>query len=119
MSRHWSRIRTVAGLGGLGLMLVAAGAGACVARAADTAPVPLAPTQDVLISQDRNPIIGRNSPTVVVNPAQRTNMVVVDRVDRPDYTAGVHVSNDGGGNWQDVALKSPTGNKGKLFAATA
>lgn len=74
---------------------------------------------DVLVSQDHNPIVGRNSPSLVVNPTQRTNMVVVDRVDRPDYAAGVHVSNNGGGNWQDVALKSPSGNTGKLFAPAA
>jgi len=114
MARRRSRGRTIAGLAGLGLLVVASGA-----AAADTAEVAVAPTPDVLVSQDRNPIIGRNSPSVAVNPVQRTNMVVVDRVDRPDYTAGVHVSNNGGGNWQDVGLKLPAGNKGKLFAPTA
>jgi hypothetical protein len=78
-----------------------------------------APGTDALVSQDRNPILARNSPSVAVNPTQRTNMVVVDRVDRPDYTAGVHVTNNGGGNWQDVGLKLPSGNKGKLFAPAA
>ena len=78
-----------------------------------------APGEDVLVTQDRNPVIARNSPVLAVNPTQRTNMVVVDRVDRPDYTAGVHVTNNGGGNWQDVALKLPAGNKGKLFAPSA
>ena len=77
------------------------------------------PGEDVLVSQDRNPIIARNSPVLAVNPTQRTNMVVVDRVDRPDYTAGVHVTNNGGGNWQDVALKLPAGSRGKLFAPSA
>jgi hypothetical protein len=78
-----------------------------------------APGEDVLVSQDRNPVIARNSPSLAVNPTQRTNMVVVDRVDRPDYTAGVHVTNNGGGNWQDVNLKLPAGNRGKLFAPSA
>ncbi len=48
-----------------------------------------------------------------------TQLVVVDRVDRPDYTATVHVSNDQGKTWQDSALVLPTGNKGKLFAPNA
>jgi hypothetical protein len=74
---------------------------------------------DVLVSQDRNPIVARNSPSLAVNPIQRTNMVVVDRVDRPDYTAGVHVTNDGGGNWQDIGLKLPAGSRAKLFAPSA
>jgi hypothetical protein len=78
-----------------------------------------APGGDVLVSQDRNPIVARNSPSIAVNPTQRTNMVVVDRVDRPDYTAGVHVTNNGGLNFQDVGLKLPSGNKGKLFAPSA
>ena len=73
----------------------------------------------MLVSQDRNPIIARNSPVLAVNPVQRTNMVVVDRVDRPDYTAGVHVTNNGGSNWADVGLKLPTGNRGKPFAPSA
>ena len=100
----------------LALALAACGGGGATGNTSKTvAP----PAGDVLVSQDRNPIVGRNSPVLAVNPIQRTNMVVVDRVDRPDYTAGVHVSNDGGGNWQDVGLKLPTGNKGKLFAPSA
>jgi len=87
--------------------------------AADVGEITVAPGEDVLVSQDRNPIVARNSPVLVVNPNQRTNMVVVDRVDRPDYTAGVHVTNNGGGNWQDIALKLPAGNRGKLFAPSA
>jgi len=85
----------------------------------ESAELSQAPGQDVLVTQDRNPVVARNSPVLVVNPTQRTNIVVVDRVDRPDYGAGVHVSNDGGSNWQDVGLKPPAGNGGKLYAPTA
>jgi hypothetical protein len=81
--------------------------------------IKVAPGDDIQVNQDRNPIVARNSPALAVNPTQRTNMVVVDRVDRPDYTAGVHVTNNGGGNWQDIALKPPAGNRGKLFAPSA
>ena len=81
--------------------------------------ITVAPGGDVLVSQDRNPIVARNSPLLAVNPIQPTNMVVVDRVDRPDFTAGVHVTNNAGGNWQDVALKAPAGSAGKLLAPAA
>jgi hypothetical protein len=99
----------------LPLLLAACGGGGGSAHEELTA----APGEDVLVSQDRNPVIALNSPVLAVNPTQRTNMVVVDRVDRPDYTAGVHVTNNGGGNWQDVSLKLPAANKGKLFAPSA
>jgi len=78
-----------------------------------------APDSDVLVSQDRNPVIARNSPVLVVNPLQRTNMVIVDRVDRPDYSAGVHLTNDGGLNWREAPLKPPAGVQGKLYAPSA
>ncbi len=99
----------------MALLLAACGGGDDAA----TGEIKVAPGADVQVNQDRNPIVARNSPALVVNPTQRTNMVVVDRVDRPDYTAGVHVTNNGGGNWQDIALKQPPGNRGKLFAPSA
>jgi hypothetical protein len=78
-----------------------------------------APDPDVLVTQDRNPVVARNSPVLVVNPLQQTNMVIVDRVDRPDYSAGVHLTADGGLNWREVPLKPPPGVQGKLFAPSA
>jgi hypothetical protein len=108
----------MAGVGaGLALLLAACAGGD--GDAANVGEITVAPSGDVLVSQDRNPIIARNSPVLAVNPVQGTNMVIVDRVDRPDYTAGVHVTNNGGGNWAEVGLKQPTGNSGKLFAPSA
>jgi hypothetical protein len=101
----------------LAFLLAACGGGGATGNTSKDAPVVV--ESNALVSQDHSPIIERNSPSMAMNPVQRTNMVVVDRVDRPDYTAGVHVSNDGGVTWQDVGLKLPTGNKGKLFAPTA
>ncbi|MGI8808914.1 MAG: sialidase family protein [Acidimicrobiales bacterium] len=101
----------------VGLLLAGCGGGG-----GDPSPIgeiTVAPGGDVLVSQDRNPIVARNSPVLAVNPLQPTNMVVVDRVDRPDFTAAVHVTNNGGTNWQDVALKMPAGVAGKLFAPVA
>jgi hypothetical protein len=103
--------------GGIALMLLLAACGGGDNGAAPAELTP-APGEDVLVSQDRNPIIARNSPVLVVNPTQRTNMVVVDRVSRPDFSAGVHVTNNGGTIWQDVALKVPT-TGGKPFAPSA
>jgi hypothetical protein len=111
-----TRLRTVVAGAGLALVLAACGGGGATGNTSKDLQTGV---NDVLVSQDHNPILSRNSPSLAVNPTQRTNMVVVDRVDRPDYTAGVHVSNNGGGNWQDVGLKLPSGNNGKLFAPTA
>lgn len=115
--RKASRSRATTAALGLALLLAACGGGD--ADSANVREISVAPGDDVLVSQDRNPIVARNSPVLAVNPTQRTNMVVVDRVDRPDYAAGVHVTNNGGGNWQDIALKPPPGNPGKFFAPSA
>ena len=116
MMRKASRSRATAALA-MALLVAACGGGG--ADSAGVGEITVAPGDDVLVSQDRNPIVARNSPVLAVNPTQRPNMVVVDRVDRPDYAAGVHVTNNGGGNWQDIALKPPPGNPGKFFAPSA
>ena len=117
MMRKASRSRATVAVLGVALLVAACGGGQ--ADSGNIGEIRIAPGDDVLGSQDRNPIVARNSPVLAVNPTQRTNMVVVDRVDRPDFTAGVHVTNNGGGNWQDIALKPPPGNPGKLFAPSA
>ncbi len=106
-----------AAAGALALLAAACGGGGATGNTSTE--VSVSPAGNALVSQDRNPIIARNSPTIVVNPRDGNRMVVVDRVDLPDYTAGVHVSNDAGASWQDVALNLPSGNKGKLFAPSA
>ncbi|MGH9265042.1 MAG: exo-alpha-sialidase [Acidimicrobiales bacterium] len=110
------RTRVRAGAAGLVLVLAACGgndggppAGAILA----------APGGDVVVTHDPNPIVARNSPDLAVNPVQRTNMVVVDRIDRPDFGAGIHVTNNSGANWQDVALTGPPGNAGKPYSPSA
>jgi hypothetical protein len=100
----------------LALLLAACGGGGSSDNAGELIP---APDPDVLVTQDRNPVVARNSPVLAVNPLQRTSMVIVDRVDRPDYSAGVHLTNDGGLNWREVPLKLPAGVQGKLFAPSA
>jgi hypothetical protein len=111
-----NRLRTPVAGAALALLLAACGGGGATGNTSKEVPAAKA---DSLVSQDHSPIVERNSPSLAVNPTRDTNMVVVDRVDRPDYTAGVHVSSDGGGTWQDEVLKLPSGNKGKLFAPSA
>jgi hypothetical protein len=61
-------------------------------------------------------ISANNSPTVAQNPRRPENLVVVNRVDGPRYTCGVHVSSDGGGRWARVRLPIPPGEEPKCFA---
>jgi hypothetical protein len=52
-----------------------------------------------------------NSPTVVQNPRDPSNLVVVNRVDRPDFGCAVHTSSDGGRTFEPSALPVPEGEK--------
>lgn len=54
-------------------------------------------------------IDARNSPTVVLNPTDPTNLVVAERVDRPTYSAGIHYSLDGGQTWATGEFPVPEG----------
>lgn len=96
------------------LLVACGGAGSATVGAVGTAP-----GGDTLVSLDPNPIVARNSPDLAVNPSQPTNMVIVDRIDRPDYSVGVHVTNNSGAGWQDVTLPRPPGGAGKPFSPTA
>ncbi len=114
-------IRTRRALATLALLAASfsAAGGAGAAQTGPEGDIPAAPGADVLVTTDPDPVIARNSPSLAVNPLQITNVVVVDRVDRPDYGAGVHLSNDGGGTWQDKGLAVPAGSAGKPYAPTA
>lgn len=50
-----------------------------------------------------------NSPTVVRDPHRPDSLVVVRRVDRPRFSAGLDWSNDGGAHWNHTALPLPAG----------
>lgn len=50
-----------------------------------------------------------NSPAAVVNPTEPNNVVIVNRLDRPRYSAALHWSTDGGRSWTDTALPLPGG----------
>ncbi|MGI8983465.1 MAG: hypothetical protein ACR2HM_02850 [Acidimicrobiales bacterium] len=112
---RWRRCVAAAAAGALALVLALAGAGA----ASEGDELVTAPDPDVLVTADPNPVVARNSPDLAVNPIQATNMAIVHRVDRPDYDAGVHITNDGGLNWQAAPLQAPAATTGKLFAPSA
>lgn len=112
-------IRRAAAGAATGVILAAAVGALPAARAASPGPPVTPAAPNALVDQDNNPIAAHNSESMAENPVRPANIVVVDRVDRPDYTAGVHVSEDGARTWQDSSLVLPTGNKGKLFAPTA
>jgi len=99
-----------------GGVLLATGGGA-PARAAAAGPATPAGVDNVLVVPDNSIIGAHNSPVLAQNPTRRTNLVVGDRVDVPDYTATVHVSFDGGRSWANSPLPTPGGPGEKLYAA--
>lgn len=64
------------------------------------------------------PIDANNSPTVVRNPRSPDNVVVVNRVDRPGFSAALHWSRDGGRTWRTNGLPLPAG-KDRPYAPDA
>lgn len=54
-------------------------------------------------------IEAHNSPSIARNPTNRDNVVVAARVDRPEFSAAVHWSVDGGTTWGTTALPLPEG----------
>jgi hypothetical protein len=102
----------------IGFVMALLAAGTAVA-AAGGVPSSTPAAVNVQVNQDNSVITAHNSPSLAQNPLKPAQLVVVDRVDRPDYTAGVHISSDRGTTWQDSALVLPAGSKSKLFAPTA
>ncbi|MHB8718284.1 MAG: sialidase family protein [Candidatus Dormibacteria bacterium] len=70
-----------------------------------------APRSNTLLGgSGANAIIDENnSPTVLRNPTDASNLVVLNRVDRPGYSAAVHWSVDGGATWAASTLPLPPG----------
>jgi hypothetical protein len=61
-------------------------------------------------------IDANNSPTIVRNPRRPESLAVINRVDTPFFSCGLHVSSDGGAEWKRVALPAPRGEEAKCFA---
>lgn len=52
-----------------------------------------------------------NSPTIIHNPAKSSNVVLTYRVDRPNYSASLQYSTNGGKTWNASDLPLPNGTK--------
>ena len=64
------------------------------------------------------PVEANNSPSAGGNPANRDNVVVVSRVDRPGFSAALRWSMDGGRSWRRTSLPLPPG-KDRPYAPDA
>jgi len=66
-------------------------------------------------ARDPGDISANNSPTLAQNPKRAANLAVVNRVDTPRYTCGLHVSQDHGAHWRSVRVPIPRGEEPKCF----
>ena len=77
---------------------------------ASRGPNPQVTSNTLLGAGGPNAIVSANdSPTVVRNPTNANNVVVTNRIDRPEYDAGVHWSIDNGSTWHSTTLPLPAG----------
>ncbi|MGH9179146.1 MAG: sialidase family protein [Acidimicrobiales bacterium] len=60
-------------------------------------------------ARNRTDVTAHNSPTLVANPTRPANLVVVNRVDSPLFSCAVHISFDGGRQWEPGRLPFPAG----------
>ena len=114
--KQWRRWPVAVGLVVFGAVAIA------ISVLANTDPTPTVPSGDVPVNEgagSQGDIRANNSPTIVRNPRRPDNLVVVNRVDGPRYSCGVHVSFDGGMEWSRVAVEIPRGEEPKCFAPDA
>lgn len=96
--------RLLFGLAGALLVLVAVG-GALLALMRDPA---IGVGTDVGVNPAAH-VEAHNSPSVARNPTNPDNVVVAERLDRPEFSAAVHWSIDGGQVWGTTSLPLPEG----------
>lgn len=61
-------------------------------------------------------ISAHNSPTLVRNPVDGTNLAIANRIDLPLFSCALHLSFDGGANWAQTPLPVPAGEEPKCYA---
>ena len=88
---------------GAALMVVASTLPDARVRPAGTA-VPVNPG-----AREGTDVRAHNSPSLVRNPLDPSNLVLADRVDTPGYSCAVHVSGDRGATWQESVIPFPAG----------
>jgi hypothetical protein len=96
---------------GAGFAFVASGfeRGASGRTAGDTAPV----NAGARVPADIN---AHNSPTLVANPTNASNLVVANKIDSPRFSCALHVSFDGGVHWNQTPIPLPAGEEPKCYA---
>lgn len=67
-------------------------------------------------AREQGDIKSNNSPSLAQNPRRAANLAIVNRVDSPGFTCGLHVSHDGGSRWSTSELPIPRGEQPKCFA---
>lgn len=65
------------------------------------------PASNVQVTKSASPITAEDTPTVVRDPLHKSDLVVVDRIDRVDYSAAVRYSTDSGQSWHPSSLQAP------------
>jgi hypothetical protein len=90
----------------LGLLVTAA---ALWLRLGGSDRVRVAAGPNQVVNRDADPLSAHNSPTIVMSPTDSRVLAVAGRVDRPDFSAGIHVSRNGGQTWTDARLTLPPG----------
>lgn len=70
-------------------------------------------------ARDLGDISAHNSPSLARNPRDRRNLVVVNRIDSPDFSCAVHVSRDEGASWTRTNVPIPPGPARKCYAPDA
>lgn len=94
----------------LGLLLAAAGATTFATASRLPTASAHVPDGNLPVNEgavDRRDISAHNSPTLVQNPMNPENLVVVNRIDTPIFSCGLQLSPDGGASWREGRLPFP------------
>ncbi len=104
----------------VGVALLALGAGAVVLSTAFGAvPEPRLLGANLPVNSgagDPRDLSGHNSPTLVRNPVDGSNLAVADRIDDPNFSCALHVSLDGGASWRQEPIPAPGGARAKCYS---
>jgi hypothetical protein len=95
----------------LALVAVVCGLGALAGLALQLTTTRTTTISENVIVQGLTRIDAINSPTILRNPRRSDNLVVTYRVDRPNYSAVLQHSQDGGKTWTATELPLPNGTR--------
>lgn len=104
-----SRLRHPLVVGFIGLSLISLGAVVAVTQKNELGAVTIAAGADRAITQGTDSLVAHNSPTIARKPDDPDKLIVVDKIDRPSFSAALHVSDDGGDSWSELDFPTPPG----------